>query len=99
MSKSISTSARESLFQFPWGGAVWLDTHKRREHDALVAELSANLEDWRRTSGPTGAAGYLSFEASIFTEGAPGMSGSAQKPILRLEQLVLPMDQIDWSQN
>jgi two-component sensor histidine kinase len=41
MSKSISTSARESLFQFPWGGAVWLDTHKRREHDALVAELQA----------------------------------------------------------
>jgi two-component sensor histidine kinase len=39
MSKSIS--AQESVFQFPWVGAVWPDTHKRREHDALVAELQA----------------------------------------------------------
>jgi LysM repeat protein len=68
--------------------------------DALVAELAANLERWYRTGGPTGAAGYLSFEASTFTgDAAPGLTGSAQKPILRLEQLVLPIDKIDWSQN
>jgi len=41
MSKSTSASSRESLFQFPWGSAVWPDTHKQREHDALVAELQA----------------------------------------------------------
>jgi hypothetical protein len=67
--------------------------------DALIAELTANLGGWYRTNRPAGAAGYLSFEASIFTQGtAPGMTGSVQ-PILRLEQLVLPIDQIVWPQN
>jgi hypothetical protein len=66
--------------------------------DNLVNELAANLGDWYRTRGPTGAAGYLSFEAGVFTgDAASGMT--AQKPILRLEQLVLPISKIDWSQN
>jgi two-component sensor histidine kinase len=40
---SDSISAKESVIQFPWGGAVWRDTHDQREYDALTAELQAAL--------------------------------------------------------
>jgi len=40
---SDSISAKESVFQFPSGGWVWLDTHAQRERDALTAKLKASL--------------------------------------------------------
>ena len=39
MSDTIPT--RKSVFQFPWGGWVWLDAHEQRQHDAMAAELQA----------------------------------------------------------
>jgi two-component sensor histidine kinase len=39
MSDTIPT--RESVFQFPWGGWVWLDAHEQRQQDMLAAELQA----------------------------------------------------------
>ena len=38
---SDSISARESVFQFPWGSAVGRDTRDQTQHDALTAELQA----------------------------------------------------------
>jgi two-component sensor histidine kinase len=49
MSDTIPT--RDSVFQFPWGGWVWLDAHEQRQQDALAAELQAargREEAWLR---------------------------------------------------
>jgi hypothetical protein len=66
--------------------------------DALVAELSADVKQWRQTNQPSGAAAYLGFDASVFIETPlPGGDGFVQKPILRLDTLILPIDAIDWT--
>jgi two-component system, sensor histidine kinase PdtaS len=48
---SDSISAKESVFQFPWGATAWRDTTEQRQHDALTAELQAartREEAWLR---------------------------------------------------
>lgn len=66
----------------------------------LVAELSADLKQWRATNQPSGAEAFLGFDASVFTETPlPSGDGGIQKPILRLDTLILPIDAIDWAKS
>ena len=64
----------------------------------FAQQLSASITNWRNTSGPALAGGFLIFDLRVFEQLQAPASGAtgALSPILELAQLRLPLEKINF---